>query len=384
MTIQERYPHIKTDCIHYTGMKPCGFAEDCDECSDFAPIGERILIVKLGALGDALRTTPLLPAIKERWPRSQVTWLTAPHSAQLLETNPLIDRLWVTGPTSLSLLMVEEFELVICLDKEPDAVTAATIAKAGEKRGYGLTGKGRVALFNPEAALENLRLAVSDELKFRVNEKSYQQLAFETAELEYDSKYDYVFKVPDEDLEFAESFIAGNVPAEAEPVIGFNLGGADVFANKRWKTAHYLTLRQLIAEKYGSRAAVLAFGGPTDQERLAEACSAPGPRIINTGSNSMTRFAALLGRCDLLVTGDSLGMHLGLAVGGWCLVLIGSTTPREIELYGRGEMMVSEMGCAPCYKRVCPMDPDCMENFRPERVMTKLVELLERRRGRLS
>jgi len=369
-------PQIRPDCRHYRGLKPCGKAENCQDCPYFEPLGPRLLIVKLGALGDVLRTTPLLRGIKDQMPGAEVIWLTSPTSAEVLQDNPLIDQLWLTGAESLARLQVEAFDRVICLDKEPQATACATLARAKTKQGFGLSPQGRLIVFN-QAAVESLRLGLSDELKFRQNQKTYQQLIFETAELEYSPAYDYLFHLPAEDGQWAEEFLGQRTEPETKLIIGFNLGGGDVFANKSWKDHHFLALRRLIQDRWGDRAAVLALGGPQDQQRLKKLAQAPGPEIIDTGANSMTRFAALLSRCQAVVSGDSLGLHLALAVWAWCLVLIGSTTPREIELYGRGEMLVSEMDCAPCYRRTCPRDPDCMELISPETVMARLEAMLE-------
>ncbi len=370
-------PQVRPDCKHYRGLKPCGRAEDCDGCSDFTPIGPRVLIIKLGALGDVLRTTPLLTGLKEQIPGVEIVWLTSPASSELLENNPLIDSLWLTGAEALARLQVEEFDRVICLDKEPEAIACASLAKAPAKYGFGMSDKGRLAAFN-RAAVENLRLGISDELKFRVNEKTYQRLIFEAAELEYKPEYDYVFNLNRADLDWAAEFMAERLDPQAKVVIGFNLGGGNVFAAKRWKIDHFLALRRMIDDRWGRMAAVLAFAGQDEAERLARLLAAPGPPIIDTGTgNPMGRFAALLGRCDVLVTGDSLGMHLALAMKSKVVLLIGSTTHREIELYGRGEMIVSEMECSPCYRRLCPKPKDCMENFTPELVMDRLAALID-------
>ena len=366
----------RLNCRLYRGLKPCGHEEDCVHCSAYEPIGARVLIIKLGALGDVLRTTPLLRGLKRDLPGCEIVWLTSPDSVQLLRGNPLIDQLWITGSEALVRLQVEEFDRLICLDKEPEAIACAALARAGRKTGFGMTAKGRLMAFNP-AAEENLRLGLSDQFKFHENEKSYQQLAFESAELAYDPALDYVFQVSPEDRDWAKEFLDHHLGPDREMVIGFNLGGADVFANKRWKMSRFMELRELIYRRWNSRASILCFGGPKDQERLKRAEVMSTRPMVNTGLNSMARFAALLAGCDVLVTGDSLGMHLCLAVGGKVLVLMGSTTPREIELYNRGEIMFTDLDCAPCYKKVCPVKPDCMERFTAPEVMERLVGLVE-------
>jgi len=55
-----------------------------------------------------------------------------------------------------------------------------------------------------------------------------------------------------------------------------------------------------------------------------------------------------LSHCDLAVTGDTLAMHLSLALGKRNVALLGTTSAAEIELYGLGEKVVPKMECPPC------------------------------------
>ena len=61
---------LKTDCRHFPGDRPCRFNKEsgqtCPDCPHYARHGTRILVVKLAALGDVLRTTVLLPGLKEK------------------------------------------------------------------------------------------------------------------------------------------------------------------------------------------------------------------------------------------------------------------------------------------------------------------------------
>ena len=54
---------IHTDCRHFRGDMPCVFHKKtgvhCEGCADYDPLKERILIIKLGAIGDVIRSTPL-------------------------------------------------------------------------------------------------------------------------------------------------------------------------------------------------------------------------------------------------------------------------------------------------------------------------------------
>jgi len=71
----------KFDCRFFRGDKPCRYKRICaesdkEECPQYKPRGKKILIIKLAAIGDVLRTTPVLSALKKKYPQSHLTWLS--------------------------------------------------------------------------------------------------------------------------------------------------------------------------------------------------------------------------------------------------------------------------------------------------------------------
>ncbi|RPH36141.1 lipopolysaccharide heptosyltransferase family protein, partial [bacterium] len=68
--------HRPPACKHFTGYKPCFPNTNClEECVRFDPIGTKILIVNLDAMGNVLVTTSILPAIKRKYPQSHISWI---------------------------------------------------------------------------------------------------------------------------------------------------------------------------------------------------------------------------------------------------------------------------------------------------------------------
>ena len=123
----------------------------CRGCAYYDPVATRILVVKLDELGDVLRTTCILPAIREKHPRAQITWITMHEAVPLLQHNPLVDRILPYGPDALAVLGVERFDLALCLDTAPRSAALGTLSKAARKRGFGVDADGRVFPFNREA-----------------------------------------------------------------------------------------------------------------------------------------------------------------------------------------------------------------------------------------
>jgi len=108
---------LKLDCRHFRGDKPCRFHCRCGGCEHYAPMGTRILIVKLDAIGDVARTTTMLRALREKYDPCHVTWLVAPVAEEMLRGNPLIDLVLPYVPESLEPLRVQKYDLALSLDK---------------------------------------------------------------------------------------------------------------------------------------------------------------------------------------------------------------------------------------------------------------------------
>jgi heptosyltransferase-2 len=106
------------------------------------------------------------------------------------------------------------------------------------------------------------------------------------------------------------------------------------------------------------------------------ALAARGSAIDSGGHRTLAQFARLVAACDLVVTGDTLGMHLAIAARVPTVVLFGSTCPQEIELYGRGERIVTPIGCHPCYLRTCAITPSCQDLIRPDVVLAACRRVL--------
>jgi heptosyltransferase-2 len=84
--------------------------------------------------------------------------------------------------------------------------------------------------------------------------------------------------------------------------------------------------------------------------------------LIDSGcDNPVRHFAAIIAACGLIVAGDTLAMHLSLALARRTIVLFGPTSAAEIEMYGLGEKVLPQMGCLACYKNACDFVPNCMD-----------------------
>jgi ADP-heptose:LPS heptosyltransferase len=375
---------VHYDCRFFLGYKPCIYRRECEACPHYSPCGTRILVIKLAAMGDVLRTTPLLRGLRGAHPECHITWLTEPDVLPMLQGVAEIDRLMPYTCESVLQLEQESFDLLFCFDKEPKATALAMKVRAEHKAGFGMSRFGNVMPLdrNSEYTFE---LGISDELKFRRNTLTYPELIYSCAGLPYPCPQEYIF--PDFSAEIAEAgrALQGLGVAPADLKVGLNTGAGDVFATKKWTEEGYVDLANRLVEELDAK--VLLLGGPREADRNARIAAAARPPLIHTGvRNPIRSFAGLVGNCNLMVTGDTLALHIAIGLRVPVLVLLGPTCHQEIELYGRGAKMVSDFECSPCYLSRCPKSRTCMEATPASAVFEAAARLLapETERGKVS
>ncbi len=363
---------LRPECIHFRGDKPCIFKRLCRGCPHFEPFPTKILVIKCRAQGDVLRTTPLLPSLKRKYPLSYISWLVDQESLELLLHNPSIDRLHPYDLENVLTLLVGEFDVLISLDKEPGQTSLATMIKAGQKFGFGMNDLGNLTIFNA-ASDYAYRLGVDDDLKFFRNQKTYQEIICDIAEVPY-LRDEYIFNLPDEAKAKAESFFKRHRISRRRPSIGLNTGAGTKFETKQWPAENFLKLISLLTQESG--ASVFLLGGPREKDLNLFLARKSRAKVYNTGAeNSLQEFAGFISRMDLLVCSDTLAMHLAIALKKKVVVLFGSTCPQEIDLYGRGMKLFSGSPCAPCYKQTCS-DGKCMREITPDRVFQEIQKII--------
>ena len=268
----------------------------------------KILILKVGALGDVLRTTPLLTALGE-----SVTWVTSEAAAPLLAGNPFIDRLYCKEQCHDSLLD-DRFDLVVNLEDELPAATLASKIKTESLIGA-YVRDGRVVY--TESASEWFDMSLisrfgkkkADELKMN-NRRTYQEFLFSMVGRHFQ----------------AEEYLL-NMPLKKMPIpslVGLEERAGDVWPMKRWNKFEALARRLKDA---GFR--VRAF-----QQR-----------------DQLRDYVDDINECECIVCGDTLAMHLGLALRKNVVAIFTCTSPHEIYDYQRMIKIVSPLWKEYFYRR---------------------------------
>ncbi len=367
-----RQKHVKQapDCTKFTGYKPCIAGVSCvDKCQDPHPRGKSILIVNLEAMGNVLLTTSLLMPIKRKYPESAISWITLANAAPLLEHNPFIDRVYVWGPEAWMVLQAMEFDLVFSMDKAVRSGAFVKTLRAGNVLGYGVDRHGVIRPLNREAEY-NYLLGLDDHLKFRVNEKPSTRLLTEAVGLRW-RRDEYVLNLSREEEEFCRKR-RSEYRLQAPVIVGLNTGCSLLYPNKKMTIDQHVVLIQELSKL--REVQILLLGGPEDTERNAEIARQVGPLAIPTPTTEgLRRGICYENLCDVVVSGDSFGMHVAIALRKHVIAWFGVSCPQEIDLYDRGVKLVPEgLLCSPCWKKNCPFDLECIQMIDLDRIVAEI------------
>lgn len=342
----------------------------CDDCPRYEVMTTKILIIKLDAVGDVLRTTAILHGLKAKYDNSEITWTTRASALPLFENNRLVDRVLAYESTEAMLYFsVEEYDLVINLDTAKDSAVLASRVKAKEKLGYGLDTRGHIFPFNKEA-IEWLEMGAFDQKK-KANKRSYQDLMLEICGLQ-PSKKEIILSLTEKELEFAGIFARNISLKRNAAIVGINTGASPRWQFKQWTLDGFETLIKMALKK--TDWTILLYGGPHEIERNKQLASIDSKRVIDTGSdNSLRQFFSLVTLSDVFLTGDTLALHVATALGKKVIAYFGPTSAAEIDAYDSRIVKVqADLDCLVCYKPRCDFNPNCMNSLTPERMFSVL------------
>ncbi|GAM10551.1 ADP-heptose:LPS heptosyltransferase II [Geobacter sp. OR-1] len=304
----------------------------------------KVLIIKMGysetidpgigkvtSLGDVLRTTVILYPFAD----DHVTWLVDEQAYPLLQGNPHIDRILTYDLTSVLQLQRERFDTVINLEKVPGICALADSISAWRRYGFRFDEQhGEAEAY--DGCEKVFSLCKDGDLK-RSHQGNWQESLLQIVGAKWDG----------------QEYILGYRPRSMEEFdVGLNWSVGSKWPNKAWPEGKWVELKRLLDGRFSYS--------------------------MQQGMNELHEYMDWINSCRLLVTNDSLGLHIALALKKKVVVLYGPTNPNETYFYGRGEVIYPEISlpCIPCLDPRCDQAQSCMSFIAPETVMGAVTRLL--------
>ncbi len=334
-----------------------------------------ILIIKQTSLGDVLHASGHIRAIKKHYPDARLVLLTANSSADIYRYNPMVDQLilidrygfknnWYKKPAWAFAEMTrvwrevrqQHFDLAIDLQGLAKTVLFLYGARADQKivkgNWWGLKGfrdKSLHAIKEMDEVLAIAGIPVDD-----------SAMAIYTSESEKCS---------------VDSLLA-DINPENKPIL--ILSPYTRWKSKNWPLTKYIEICESLAGSY-----CLVITGSQDRKEDIQA------GLINAGLNQSSRksvhnlagnislleFAELVGRAELMITGDSFPMHLAGARDTPVIALFGPTDENKVGPLGRHDRVIRVEGCDVCDRSDCSRL--CLNRLASEDVV-QAIELFAR------
>jgi heptosyltransferase II len=343
----------------------------------------RIGIMLPNWIGDLAMATPALRALRKHFADAELIGLVRPYAAEVLAGTTWLDRLipwehrgWQALPGNILTawqLRQQRFDSFLLLRH---SFTSALVARAsGATRivGYERGGGSRLltdALPQPRSDGKRLPVSAVD---------SYLGIVYllgcprESRQLELRT-------TPEEEAAGAAILRELRIPAD-QPAIMLNTGGAYGGA-KHWPVEHGAALARRAAKELGLR--VIVNCGPAESAAADEIVRLAGhPHVTNVAHlplplRGIGPSKAVIRRMQLMVSTDSGPRHLAAALGVPTITLFGPIDPAWSTNYQPGGVKLRlDLPCAPCGKRVCPLQhQQCMRNLSADMVFAAVQRKL--------
>lgn len=363
----------ETSCRYFNGYKPCNKNPVCARgaCPSYESVQTRVLVVHLEALGAVLRSTSLLKAVRRKYPKAHITWVTKAPAQALLENLADVDRVLGLGQEDLLALEALSFDVALVIDKS--LVTAGLLKRVTVDQlfGFRANAAGAIVPANSEAR-ELWELGLSDHKKFFVNQKSEQQLVHEALALGAYQRDEYQLRLSF--MEMAEVSQRRHSWSPSGPeIIGINTGCSPMLPAKKLSVeGHRKLIQEILADHRFKGMPIVLLGGPTDKER--NGAIARGLPVYESPLEKGLRDGMIsVAACNVVFTGDSVGMHMAIALKKWVVAWFGPSCQQEIDLYGRGAKILTKASCSPCWKRQCDKPRMCYDQVDYQEVRNALA-----------
>ncbi len=336
----------------------------------------KILVIGVNWVGDTVLSLPAMRGMRRLFPEAHIGLLARPYLGDLLRDVADVDEVipyqprggayrWADELRVVGLLRREGFDVSLILPRSFRSALAAYLAGIPTRIGY--VDEGRGFLLTHGIPRSNTLL--------RVHRTTYYLHIIERMGGDPDGDPPLIEVAP-EGKRWAHGFLHSCGMENSHPLVGFN-PGATYGSAKCWDPHRFSELGTRLCRDHD--ACILIFG--TQGERALAAMIARGidGKAVNVaGSTTLPQLAALMERCDAVVTNDTGPMHISAAVKTPVVAIFGPTDPVTTGPCGNGHIIVRrEVSCSPCLRRVCPTDHRCMDLISADDVQEALVKIIQ-------
>lgn len=339
----------------------------------------KILIVKLGAVGDVVHTLPALHSLKKSFPNAFIAWVVEKKAIEVIRDNPYIDEIIIFERKELQKTYKEEgiiaaLNFLSSFGKKLKnyhfdiAIDFQTLFKSGIITR--LSGAPERIGFDKWRELN--KLFTNKRIKSNKGHTVDKYLDLvELAGGKADSTPVKIYYSKEEG-DYVDGFLKEE-GLHGKKWVAINPGAS--WTSKLWGGERYAKLCDLLSE---SQVPHVLVWGPGEEKIVEEICQMAGNKPLVAPPTTITQLACMLERSSLYVGGDTGPMHMAVAMGTAVVGIFGPSDPERNGPYGEGhKVLQADIDCIKCWKRSCPKALECMESVSPQSVLEGIKEILK-------
>ncbi|MCK4389163.1 MAG: glycosyltransferase family 9 protein [Desulfobacterales bacterium] len=348
----------------------------------------KILVIRLSALGDVVRTLPAVVSISNAFPGSKITWVTETLGASFLNGHPAIHqvlvfatRLWrriFLTPAGfirtarqfrsfVKRLRSTDYDMVVDFHGVLKSAAVSLLAKTGRRIGYDATGTKE---FSHLANTEKVSLPEGKLSRYKRNMALAEYLG--GCKPNPKALIHFPSRIVGELSPFFDQLPPGG------HIFAIHPGTSARAIYKRWFSDRYASLADQIVIRFNGR--ILFTWAPDELDFVSKIAEISREDVrIAPKTETPLHLAYILSQSDVYIGSDTGAMHMATLVGTPVVAIWGPTDPTENEPgpYSPHEVVRRSVDCSPCRKMGCRVRT-CMAAVEVEDVLGAVERLLAR------
>jgi len=300
---------------------------------------KKIFISNRAGIGDVILTTPVLRALKKKFPDSKITLMISPNSAQAVEGLDFIDEIITYDKKKDSVWKIVKhiwkYDLAICLDFKYRTAVMAFLARIPVRAGL----KYKRGLFMTHAVEKNPRWENTYE------SYNYANIIKDSIGIELTGDFTQLYLPPaeDTDIKHVDNIFATSGVKKEVPLI--TIAPFTSWFPKNWPIGYYVKLIKFLIERYPHQ--IVLVGMASDFEKFEELCNSS--RVTNAmGKTSLSQMIEVIRRSQLFIGGCSGPLHMAAALHIPFVAFYGPTLPEQWAPRTKGITLNRQLNCSPC------------------------------------
>ena len=344
---------------------------------------KNILIIKTGSIGDVLRTTCVIEGLIEKFFNPRIYWLTSIKSLPVIETNPFLSKIFLIEHLDKEIYKLE-FDMVISL--EEDIKCLEVLSGLKKRIIFGIYSKNGIVDYTAKSSYwYNMSLISKfgkevwagvgkDSLK-KSNIFSYPEILYKMLDLRWNKQKPRLYLK--DDIKKYSLYKADKLDLK-KTIIGIVIGAGERWPLKVLPADLQIKLIKKMNKEFGGKVEFILITGPSKLEmgnakEILKKC----PFVKSHEIVNLDELFGIISFCDIIVTPDTLSMHIAISLNKYIVAYFTVTSASEIEIYLGEKIMTSDKNYYCSYFTENLPRPNCADKISLDEIVDAVKKAIK-------